>query len=178
MLTALLALAVVTVSLAVIVYLSAALFGAFNFPLRAWWERGRLDRYAARARRGDRWLATGAVDRALADFQSALYPYPATTPELAAAVAHHHTGVLSRLIAAADRLQGGTVRLLSLAKVDRLLSEHAALQRRYLTTRQSGGSERVRAAEADLRENIDELRAALDALTAEILATASTTRYH
>lgn len=171
MLNALFGILIVAASLGLLFYLISLLFQAFRFPLGAWFARWRLGRYVARAQRGDRLLQAGAFDRALAEFQAAFYPDPATTPALAIAVANHHTGLLSRLIAAADQLQGGTVRLLALAKVDRLLHERQALQRRYLTLRQGGSRERQRASEDEFRENTAELRAALTALAAEILST-------
>jgi hypothetical protein len=87
---------------------------------------------------------------------------------MAKAIANHPTGLLIRLIAAADQVQGERVRLISLAKADRLFHERAVLQRRHLALRQSGSRQRLRALEQELRANSRELRATLNALPAEV----------
>lgn len=173
----LIALAVVAASLAVLVYLGRMVWGAARIPLGTFFERHQFDRYVERARRGDRLLNEGAVARALTELEGALYPYPPQSAAMARAIANHHTALLSRLIAAAERVQGDRVRLISVAKADRLFHERAALQHRYVALRQSGSRARLRALEQELRTNTRELRATLNALSAEI-ASARAVRYH
>ena len=177
MLNGLIAVVLVAVSLGMLVYLTALLWNAAWFPVGALFERRRFERYAVHAHGGDRYLRDGALSLALSEFNLAFYPYPGRTRAMAQAVLKHHTGLLSRLIAAADHVQGERVRLMSLAKVDRLFHERDALQRRYLALRQSGSRQRLRDLEREFRANTRELRAALGALAAEIEA-AQAVQYH
>jgi hypothetical protein len=177
MLSALIGIAVVAVSIGVLVYLASMLWGAARAPIGAFLERQQFDRYAARAARGDQHLRDGGTNEALAEFEAALYPHLPHTAVMAKAIANHHTALLSRLMAAADSVQGERVRLISLAKADRLFHERAALQNRYLALRQSGSRQRLRTLEQEFRANTRELRATLAALAAEIAATRAV-RYH
>lgn len=169
--------AVVAVSLGVLAFLGSVLWGAARAPLRGYLDRQQFERHLARAQRGDRLLRDGDVVGALVEFEAALYPHPPQTAAMARAVANHHTALLSRLMAAADSVQGERVRLISLAKADRLFHERAALQQRYVALRQSGSRQRLRQVEQDFRANTRELRATLAALCAEI-ATTRAVRYH
>jgi hypothetical protein len=108
----------------------------------------------------------------------AFYLHPVGSPSLAMSVANHHTGLLSRLIALTSEVQNGTVRLLSLAKVDRLLTERSALQRRYLAARQSHHLSRVREVRGQLRANSRNLAVALEHLIAEAAAVRQPPQYH
>jgi hypothetical protein len=166
-----LAVAVVAVSVGVLVYLGGMVWGAARGPLGAFFERQQFERHGARLQRGDRLLHEGALGPALAEFEAAFYPYPPHSAAMAKTIANHHTALLSHLIVAADRVQGERVRLISLAKVDRLFHDRAALQHRYVALRQSGSRQRLRALEQELRANTRELRATLGALTAEIAST-------
>jgi hypothetical protein len=177
MLVTLIGVAVLAVSIGVLVYLGSVLWGAARGPLGSFLERQQFERHAARVERADRLLREGDIPGALLELEAALYPHPPQTAAMARAVANHHTGLLSRLIAAADSVQGQRVRLISLAKADRLFHERAALQQRYVALRQSGSRQRLRQLEQDLRGNTRELRAALNALSAEI-ASARAVRYH
>lgn len=174
---ALIGLVVVAVSIGVLVYLGGMLWGAARGPLGTFFERQQFDRHVAHAQRGDRALQEGALAQALGEFEAAFYPHPPQSAAMAKAINNHHTGLLSRLIAAADQVQDERVRLISLAKVDRLFHERAALQHRHLALRQSGSRQRLRALDQELRANTRELRATLSALTAEI-ASARAVRYH
>jgi hypothetical protein len=173
----LIALAVVAVSIGVLIYLGGMVWGALRVPLGTFFERQQFDRYLGRAQRADRLLHEGAVAEALEELEGALYPYPPQSAAMAKAIANHHTALLTRLIAAADQVQGERVRLISVAKADRLFHERAALQHRYVALRQSGSRRRLRALEQELRANTRELRATLSALSAEI-ASARAVRYH
>jgi hypothetical protein len=174
---ALVGLAVVAVSIGVLVYLGGMLWGAARGPVGSFLERQQFERHVGHSQRGDRYLQDGDLGQALTEFEAALYPHPPQSAAMAKAIANHHTGLLSRLIAAADHVQGERVRLISLAKADRLFHERAALQHRYVALRQSGSRQRLRALEQELRSNTRELRATLSALTAEI-ASARAVRYH
>jgi hypothetical protein len=176
MLFALIGLAVVAVSIGVLVYLGSMVWGAARGPVGAFMERQQFERHVAHAQRGDRFLRDGATAQALNEFEAALYPHPPQSAAMAKAIANHHTALLSRLIAAADQVQGQRVRLISLAKADRLFHERAALQHRYVALRQSGSRQRLRALEQELRANTRELRTTVNALTAEI-ASARMVRY-
>ena len=173
-----LAVSLVAVAIALLYYLLRLLVHAVPVSLGDVLERQRLRRYLARATEGDRHLQRGAVEEALASFQASFYPYAATTRALEKAVLGHHTGLLSRFIAAADQRHGQRVRLLSLAKADRLFEERSALQKQYLTARERGARQRQRELERALRANARELRATLAALTAEITARRETVAYH
>ena len=129
------------------------LWGAARAPVGAFLERQQFERHAARAQRGDRYLRDGALGEALGEFEAALYPHAPQSTGMAKAIAGHHTALLSRLMAAADTVQGERVRLISLAKADRLFHERAALQNRYLALRQSGSRQRLRALEQDSRQH-------------------------
>ncbi len=87
--------------------------------------------------------------------------------------------LLSRFIAVTEEVQGGTVRLMSLAKVDRLLTERGDLQRRYFVVRAKGTRDgELRNIYRKLRENRRELEACLRQLEAEIAGSRSVARYH
>ena len=178
MLNTLIAFALAIVSLAVCLYVGALLWNAVAVPLRPRFERRRLARFVARAQRGDRYLRDGAFRRALTEFSAAFYPYPTTTATLTQAVINHHIGLMSRLIATAEHRDTERLRLMSLAKTDKLFQERNVLQRRYLTVRQSGSRQRRTEIERELHANAKQLRAALASLPAEIVATHVPARYH
>jgi hypothetical protein len=132
----------------------------------------------ARARRCDDLLKRGATDEALRQIQAAFYLHAVHNRALASSVTNHHTALLSRLIALTSDVQGGTVRLLSLAKTDRLLTERSELQRRYFSARQSTRPERLRDLQTQLDANAHELTVTLQQLVAEVAATRQPPRYH
>ena len=178
MLNALLAALLVLVSVGLLLYLIGLLFNAATLPLGGLLERQRFARYVARARRCDALMQQGRVEPALLQLRAAFYLYAVHNRALASSVANHHTALLSRLIAVTSEVQGGSVRLLSLAKTDRLLAERSELQRRYLAMRQGAPRLRLREQEARLEANARELAAALQQLVAEVHATRQPPRYH
>jgi hypothetical protein len=178
MLNALLSTLLVFVSVGLMLYLIGILFDAVSLPLGGLLERQRFARYVARARRCDGLMQQGRTDRALQELRAAFYLHAVSSRALASTVANHHTALLSRLIAITSDLHGGTVRLLSLAKTDRLLTERSELQRRYFTVRQNGPRQRVAELQAQLRANSRELAAALQQLIAEVHAARQPARYH
>jgi hypothetical protein len=178
MLNALLATVLVFVSVGVMLYLVGILFNAASLPLGGLLERQRFARYVARARRCDMLMQQGHTDQALHELRTAFYLHAVSNRALASAVTNHHTALLSRLIAITSDLQGGTVRLLSLAKTDRLLTERSELQRRYFAVRQGAPRQRVNELQEQLRANSRELEAALQQLIAEVHAARQPARYH
>lgn len=178
MVNALLATILVFASIALLLYLVGLLFNAASLPLGGMIERQRFARYVARGRRCDALMQQGDIDAALGQLRAAFYLHPVSNRSLATAVANHHTGLLSRLISITSDLQGGTVRLLSLAKTDRLLTERSELQRRYFAAKQSPRSERLKALRRQLQTNSHELEAALQQLIAEVRTARQPARYH
>jgi hypothetical protein len=178
MLNALLATILVFVSVGLMLYLIGILFNAASLPLGGLLERRRFARFVARARRCDGLMQAGRTDQALQELRAAFYLHTVSNRALASAVANHHTALLSRLIAITSDLQGGTVRLLSLAKTDRLLTERSELQRRYFAVRQGAPRQRLRELQEQLRANSRELEAALQQLIAEVHAARQPARYH
>jgi hypothetical protein len=178
MLNALLATILVFVSVGLLLYLVGLLFNAASLPLGGLWERQRFARCVARARRCDALIEQGSLEPALRQLRAAFYLHAVSSRSLASEVANHHTALLSRLIAITSEVQGGTVRLLSLAKTDRLLTERSDLQRRYFAARQGARRERVREMQGQLRSNSRELAAALQQLIAEVRAARQPARYH
>lgn len=178
MLNASLAALLVLAAVGLLLYLGSLLFNAASIPLGGWLERRRFGRYVARAQQFDTALREGRPDDALRALRRAFYLHTVSTPSLAMSVANHHTGLLSRLIALTADRQHGTVRLLSLAKVDRLLTERSALQRHYLAARQSRRPSRVRELHRQLRANSRDLAVALEHLIAEARAAEHPVRYH
>jgi hypothetical protein len=174
--TLVLALVLALVAVALIALIASLLWGAVRAPLQGAFERQRIDRYVARVQAADRALAAGDLDGVLAVLPDAFCPYLARSQDVANAIANHHTGLLARLIAAADARHDGRVRLLSLAKVDRLLQERVALQRRYLSARQSGRGGRPLTRE--WRANTQAVRAALASFAAEVAARSPAARVH
>ncbi len=178
MVDALLAAVLVFVSIGVVLYLVGLLFNAASLPMGGLFERQRFARHAARARRADALLQRGNVEQALRQLRAAFYLRAVRSRALASAVANHHTALLSRLIAITSDVQGGSVRLLSLAKADRLLTERSELQRRYFAARQGARRERVREIEAQLHANSGELEGTLQQLVAEVRAARQPARSH
>jgi hypothetical protein len=154
-------------ALALLAYISALLLGAARAPLGGFLERRLFARHVARAERGDALLRQGRGDEALPLLLDSFYLATVRTRGLSGTVNNHHTGLLSRLIALTSEAQGGTVRLLSLAKADRLLAERAALQKRFFSTR-PGSPQRAVAEQLD--GNRRELRATLAQLVEEVRA--------
>jgi hypothetical protein len=87
---------------------------------------------------------------------------------MAAVIEKHHTGLLSRFIAAADRRHGENVGLLSLAIVDRILKKRKALQSSYVAALQTGSRSRRRNLEKELRANSRDLSKAMNDLAREV----------
>jgi hypothetical protein len=178
MLNLLLAGLVVSASIGLLLYVVSLLLNAASLPLGGWLERRRFARYVARAHRCDAFMKQGHTDQALRQLRAAFYLHAVSNRSLATSVANHHTGLLSRLISMTSDLQDGSVRLLSLAKTDRLLTERSELQRRYFAAKQSPRQGRVRELRNQLHTNSRDLNAALEQLVAEARAVRQPARYH
>jgi hypothetical protein len=178
MLNALLATFLVFVSIGLLLYLAGLLFNAASLPLGGFLERRRFARHAARARRCDELIQRGDTEHALRELQAAFYLYAVANRGLASTVTNHHTALLSRLIAITSEIQGGSVRLLSLAKADRLLTERSDLQKRYFAARQGAPRERLRDVQQQLQTNSNELAAVLEKLVKEVQTARVPTRLH
>jgi hypothetical protein len=178
MLNIVIALILLAVSAAVVVYLGNLVLQALPGSWSIAFEQKRVQRYVAHTAAGDRHLQEGSIERALAEFQNAVYPNLVTTRTLAQAIVNHHTGLLSRFIATADRNHNERVRLLSLAKADRLFDERHNLQKLYLTARSNKSSQREKEIAQAFDANTRELRLTLTALANEIRAKREEETYH
>ncbi len=139
-------------------------------PAIAALERARFARSVARVARGDAHLKRGHVPEALREFEAAFCLMTARAePRLAEQIARHHTGLLARLLSVADDVPHHRVRLLALAKVDRLLDRRADTQRAYLQlrTRPLRDGRRMQL-ERELRRNARALRPAIHELVADL----------
>jgi hypothetical protein len=143
-------------------------------------ERLRLGRAIARASRCDAQLAAGRLDAALRELEQAfclmtVQGDPSTLDQLAA----HHIGLLSRALAIADTAPDGRVRLLAVAKVERLLDRRHAMLRAALQLqgRPVGDTRRVQIAR-ELSRNGRDIRAAVRELTADLQLLRERRRVH
>ncbi len=178
MLEALYAVVLVSAGLAIFGYLGSLLWQAAAGPLSGTLERGRLRRCEDEVARGDAALGAGDVRTAIAAFAGAVYPAPVRSATMASAVEKHHTGLLSRFIAAADRQHGENVGLLSLAIVDRILRKRKRMQSSYVAALQTGSRAKRRKVERELRANTRELRKAMKDLSDEVQRGASPDSLH
>lgn len=133
-------------------------------------ERARFARMLARAARADSNVKARRVDAALRDLEQAFCLFTIRSdPRLIEQIVAHHTGLLSRFLTVADALPHGRIRLLSLAKVDRLLDRRGDLQRALLQLRNRSWRDGRRIQlERELRRNARETRAALRELVADL----------
>jgi len=167
MLNALFATILVFVSVGLLLYLLSLLAAAARLPLNGLLERWRFVRHVARARRSDVLLAHGEVDAALVELRRAFCLHVVRQATLLSAIANHHTGLLSRVLTVVSERHEGSLRLLSLARTDRLLAERGDLQRRHAAACAGGPRARIHALRNQLAANRRELDATLDQLIAE-----------
>jgi hypothetical protein len=139
-------------------------------PAMAAVERRRFVRLLARTARIDEHLRAGRRHAALREIPHAFATFTIRADtRLAAAVATHHTGLLSRILTLTEALPQSRVRLLSLAKVDRLITrrtdlQHALLQLHSASLRDGRRIQLVR----ELRRNGSDLRAAVRELLDDV----------
>jgi hypothetical protein len=168
--TAVVALLLVPVALALVAALLLLLTRPFLEPATVILERARFRRGLARAARGDAHLQAGHIDSALREFESAFALFTVRVDgRLPEQIARHHVGLLSRLLTVADESPRQRVRPLALAKVDRLLDRRSDMQRAYLQLRgRSRGDGRRSQLERELRSNALDIRAAVRELVADL----------
>jgi hypothetical protein len=133
-------------------------------------ERARFARRLARAARANGALKAHRVDLALRDLEQAFCLFTVRAdPRLADQIAAHHTGVLSRFLTLIEDLPQGRVRLLSLAKVDRILERRTALENALVQLRNRSWRDGRRIQlERELRRNAHDLRAGVRELVADV----------
>jgi hypothetical protein len=168
--TVLVALLLVPLALALVAGLLALLARPLVLPALAAVERTRFQRCLARAARGDAHLQAHQTEAGLRELEAAFcLMIVRADARLHDLVTRHHTGLLSRLLSVADDLPHQRVRLLALAKLDRLLDRRTEMQRAYLQlrTRPLRDGRRLQL-ERELRRNAREARAAVRELIADL----------
>jgi len=169
--TILAALVLLPIGAGLIVGMIVLLLHPFAMPALSALERARFGRRLARAARADSALKARRLDVALRDLEQAFCLFTVRAdPRLAQQIAAHHTGLLSRFLTVIEDLPHGRVRLLSLAKVDRVLDRRGDLEDALLQlrTRSWRDGRRIQL-ERELRRNTHDLRAAVRELAADIL---------
>ncbi len=165
-----LGLALLPLGAALVVGLLALLLHPLTLPgLRAI-ERGRFARRLARVAHADSLLKARRVDAALRDLEQSFCLFTVRAdPRLSEQIAAHHTGILSRFLTVIEDLPQGRVRLLSLAKVDRLLDRRGDLEDALLQLRNRSWRDGRRIQlERELRRNAHDVRTALRELVADV----------
>jgi hypothetical protein len=168
--TALATLVLLPIGLAFVSVLLALVLHPLASPALRALERARFARVLARAARADSHLKARRVDSALRDMEQAFCVFTVRADAaLAAQIVAHHTGLMSRLLTVIDDLPQGRVRLLSLAKVDRLLDRRAELQRALLQLRSRSVRDGRRIQlERELRRSARAVRTAVRELVADV----------
>jgi hypothetical protein len=179
--TWLVALLLLPIALVLVAGLVSLLARPLVAPVLAAIEHARFQRCLARAARGDGALHQRQVDAALRDLEAAFCLMTVRADlRLVDQIARHHTGLLSRLLSVADDLPPQRVRLLALAKVDRLLDRRGEMQRAYLQLRTRPLRDaRRRQLERELGRNSRDVRAAVRELVADLqVISARKVAYH
>jgi hypothetical protein len=168
--TWLVALVLLPIALVLVTGLLSLLARPLVAPVLAAVERARFQRCLARAARGDAHLQERRVEAALRELEAAFcLMIVRADPRLADQIQRHHTGLLSRLLSVADDLPPQRVRLLALAKVDRLLDRRVEMQRAYLQLRNRPVRDARRLQlERELRRNARDTRGAVRELIADL----------
>lgn len=168
--SALVALLVVPVAMALVAGLLLLLGRPLAGPLTAAFERQRLYLAERQAATCDAHLAAGRVDQGLRALEQAfcLMQVRSGTAMLDA-IAAHHLGLLSRVLAIADASPTRRVRPLALAKVERLLERRREMQRALLQLgARPAPDARRQQLTAELQRNRVEARSAVRELTADL----------
>ncbi len=139
-------------------------------PALSAFERARFARRLARAARADSALKARRIDAALRDLEQAFCLFTIRADvRLVEQISAHHTGLLSRILTVTEGLPQGRVRLLSLAKVDRILERRGALAVALVQLRNRSWRDGRRIQlERELRRNAHDLRAAVRELIADV----------
>ena len=167
------------VAAAVGVYLLRLLASAFSQSFGGVFERAAFQRCSTRCARGDELFEKGDHAGAMQAFAEAFFLRPVRRDtDLLSDIANYNTGLLSRLLTIADELGKGRIRLLSLARTDRLLAERLGIQLDYFRATKRGDHERLRDIERRLRENQTQVRTAITQLIEEIRSSEEKVMYH
>ena len=167
------------IAVGVLVYLGQLLVSAFSQSFGGVFERAAFQRCGVRCARGDELLEKGDHNGAMQAFADAFFLRPVRSDaDLLSDIANYHTGLLSRLLTIADELGKGRVRLLSLARTDRLLAERLEIQLDYFRTSKRDDRERLRDIDRRLRENQTQVRVAITRLIEEIRSSEEKVMYH
>jgi len=168
--TLIVALLLLPIAVALLAGLVTLLARPLVTPAIAALEGARFRRCLTRVARGDLQLQGRQIEAALREFEAAFcLLIVRVDARLAEQIARHHTGLLSRLLSVADDLPQQRVRLLALAKVDRLLDRRGDMQRAYLQLRNRPLRDGRRLQlERELRRNARETRAAVRELIADL----------
>jgi hypothetical protein len=164
------ALVLLPLGAALVIAMLALLLQPLAVPALSALERARFARRLARAARADSALKARRLDAALRELEQAFCLFTVRADSrLVEQVSAHHTGLLSRFLTVVEDLPQGRVRLLSLAKVDRILDrrndlEHALLQLRNRSWRDG---RRIQL-ERELRRSAHDLRGAVRELVADV----------
>ena len=150
--------------------LLALLLNPLATPALRAYERARFARRLARAARADSSLKARRLDAALHELELAFcYFTVRADPRLVEQIGAHHTGLLSRFLTLIEDLPQGRVRLLSLAKVDRILDRRGDLEDALLQLRNRSWRDGRRIQlERELLRNARDLRAAVRELVADV----------
>lgn len=164
------ALILLPLGLALLIGLLGLLLSPLTQPALRSLERVRFARRLARAARADSLLKGRRLEAALREIEQAFCTFTVRADSrLLDQIASHHTGLLSRVLTVIDDLPQGRVRLLSLAKVDRILDRRGQLAQALLQLRSRSWRDGRRIQlERQLRRNAHDLRAAVRELVADV----------
>jgi len=168
--TALVALVLLPLALALVGGVFVLLVGPFLGPLRSTLERASVQRCRQRMTRADALLNRGDREGALRELEHAFWLGTVRGDgRLLDELGRLHAGVLSRLLAIANEPRMGRIRLLALAKVDRLLDHRMELQRARLQLRNRSVRDGRRIQlEQELRRNARAVRHAVREAIADV----------
>jgi len=168
--TMLAALILLPMGIGLVLAIGALLLSPLVTPALTAFERARFARRLARVARADSLIGARRVDAALRDLEQAFCFFTVRADaRLVDQIAAHHTGLLSRFLTLVEDLPHGRVRLLSLAKVDRLLERRGELERALLQLRaRSWRDGRRIQLERELARNARDARLAVRELVADV----------
>jgi hypothetical protein len=168
--TILAALFLLPIAAGLVLGLVVLLLNPLAIPALAALERARFARRLARAARADSLVKGRRIEAALRELEQAFCFFTARADaRLVEQIVAHHTGLLSRFLAVVDDLPQGRIRLLSLAKVDRVLDRRRALQTALLQLRNRSWRDGRRIQlERELARNARDLRGAVRELVADV----------
>jgi hypothetical protein len=167
------------VAIGLLVYLGGLLSVAFSQSFGGFFEQAAFRHCRTRCARGDELLEKADLPAALRTFADAFFLRTIRRDaDLLHEIANYHTGLLSRLLTIADELGKGRVRLLSLARVDRLLAERLEIQLEYFRAVKRNDRERLRDIERRLKDSHGQLQNTITRLIDEIRSSEEKVMFH